>query len=206
MKISYDQLIGIYDNAMPEEWCNDVIKIFEQNIDSSFTRQEKEKIIGTKKQDRSLAGDSILPPKYLEYFDKVYKKTLSHYSNQYPSLGEILADFSTKIIDFKIQKTLPGEGYHLWHYENMPIVGYLERILVWTIYLNDVKEGGETEFLYQHKRISPKKGTICIFPAYFTHTHRGNPPLLNSKYIITGWHAYDKIHSISIPKHNITNE
>ena len=55
------------------------------------------------------------------------------------------------------------------------------------LYLNDVKEGGETEFLYQHKRYQPKEGTLLIFPAGFTHTHRGNPPISNDKYIVTGW-------------------
>jgi len=55
------------------------------------------------------------------------------------------------------------------------------------IYLNDVEEGGETEFLYYARRIKPTQGTLLIWPAYFTHAHRGNPPLSNTKYIITGW-------------------
>jgi hypothetical protein len=205
MKISHNQLIGIYDNAMPKEWCDDVIKIFEQNIKSSLTRQEREKIIGTQKQDRSLSGFGILPPKYIEHFYKIFKKTLFHYSNQYPTFTEIL-DHPTISEDFKLQKTLPGEGYHLWHYENINVEKYINRVLVWTVYLNDIKEGGETEFLYQHKRISPKKGTICLFPAYFTHTHRGNPPLSNPKYIATGWHSYKTILPNNMLKNITTNE
>ena len=55
------------------------------------------------------------------------------------------------------------------------------------LYLNDIDEGGETEFLYQHKRVPPKAGTIVIWPTGFSHTHRGNPPLSNTKYIVTGW-------------------
>tara|TARA_R110000868_G_scaffold16539_1_gene73910 strand:+ start:347 stop:526 length:180 start_codon:yes stop_codon:yes gene_type:complete len=55
------------------------------------------------------------------------------------------------------------------------------------LYLNDVEEGGETELLYQSRRIKPQKGTLTMFPASFTHTHRGNPPLSNDKYIVTGW-------------------
>jgi len=56
--------------------------------------------------------------------------------------------------------------------------------------LNDVKEGGETEFLYQSVRVSPKKGTLVIWPAAFTHVHRGNPPLSGTKYIMTSWLEY----------------
>jgi hypothetical protein len=62
-----------------------------------------------------------------------------------------------------------------------------ERLLAWSLYLNDVDEGGETEFLYQSMRIKPKMGTFVLWPAFFTHTHRGNPPLSGLKYIATGW-------------------
>jgi hypothetical protein len=36
-------------------------------------------------------------------------------------------------------------------------------------------------------RIAPKMGTLVLFPASFTHTHRGNPPLSGEKYFITSW-------------------
>jgi len=55
------------------------------------------------------------------------------------------------------------------------------------LYLNTVSEGGETEFLYLHRRIKPLQGRLLIFPASFTHTHRGNPPLSGDKYILTSW-------------------
>jgi len=54
-------------------------------------------------------------------------------------------------------------------------------------YLNDNFEGGETEFLYLNKRVSAKQGRIIIFPAGFTHVHRGNPPIGGEKYIVTSW-------------------
>ena len=57
-------------------------------------------------------------------------------------------------------------------------------------YLNDVTEGGETEFLYQKCRFKPEKNTLLVWPSQFTHIHRGNPPLSNDKYIITGWIEY----------------
>jgi hypothetical protein len=53
--------------------------------------------------------------------------------------------------------------------------------------LNDVEEGGETEFYYQDKKIKPKAGRMVIAPSGFTHTHRGNVPTSNDKYILTSW-------------------
>ena len=55
------------------------------------------------------------------------------------------------------------------------------------IYLNDDFENGETEFLYQQTRITPKEGKFIIFPCSWPWTHRGNPPIGGSKYIITSW-------------------
>ena len=62
------------------------------------------------------------------------------------------------------------------------------RFLVWSIFLNDVEEGGELEFLNYPVRVKPKKGSMVLFPPYFTHLHRGNPPISNNKYIATGWY------------------
>jgi hypothetical protein len=64
------------------------------------------------------------------------------------------------------------------------------RYLAYTVYLNTVEEGGETEFLYQKQRLKPEAGTLAIWPAAWTHVHRGNPPLSGSKYIITTWEEF----------------
>jgi len=55
------------------------------------------------------------------------------------------------------------------------------------MYLNEIEEGGETEFLYLNKRVKSKAGRVIIFPAGFTHTHRGNPPINQTKYILSSW-------------------
>ena len=55
------------------------------------------------------------------------------------------------------------------------------------MYLNNDFEGGETEFLYQKRRIQPEPGTIVIWPAQWTHQHKGNMVLSGNKYIVTGW-------------------
>ena len=86
----------------------------------------------------------------------------------------------------KIQRTEPGEGYHQWHCETFGR-GTRDRVLAYMLYLNDVDEGGETEFLYQHCRYKPVKGDLLIWPGHFTHVHRGNPPISGHKYIATGW-------------------
>jgi hypothetical protein len=87
---------------------------------------------------------------------------------------------------FKLHKVKKGGGYHLWHHE-VENYEYNNRVLAWMTYLKVPEEGGETEFLYQSKRIKPVVGTTLIWPAHFTHLHRGNPPLKGEKYYLTGW-------------------
>ena len=86
-----------------------------------------------------------------------------------------------------MQKTAPTEGYHMFHAENLNYNNNI-RTMAWMVYLNDVEEGGETEFLYQKKKFKPQKGDVLIWPGGFTHLHRGNPPISGDKYIATGWY------------------
>ncbi len=90
-------------------------------------------------------------------------------------------------------------GYPYWHSEVYPQAGHneaLHRVLLFMFYLNDVEEGGETEFYYQQRKISPKQGTMVIAPGYFTHTHRGNKPISNDKYILTSWILFNRAEQI----------
>jgi hypothetical protein len=89
------------------------------------------------------------------------------------------------------QKYDRGSGnYNYWHCEVFPEAPAnepLHRTLLFMFYLNDVAEGGHTEFFYQQRAIQPKAGRMVIAPAYFTHTHRGCVPVSGDKYILTSW-------------------
>jgi hypothetical protein len=102
-----------------------------------------------------------------------------------------LADLNFTLAPVNMQKYEKGKGgYHKWHSEISPThpqCEILHRVLLTIIYLNDVDEGGETEFFYQKRSVKPKKGTIVIAPAGFTHTHKGHVPLSSDKYIFASW-------------------
>jgi hypothetical protein len=97
-----------------------------------------------------------------------------------------------------IQKYLGDVGgYPRWHCElyppqNDPACEALHRTLLWTIYLNDGFGEGETEFLHQRRKITPKTGSLLIAPAGFTHTHRGNKPRGGDKFIATSWVLFQR--------------
>jgi hypothetical protein len=94
-------------------------------------------------------------------------------------------------------------GYPYWHCELYPkdaSAETLHRTLLWTLYLNDGFEAGETEFLYQQRRVRPQAGTLLLAPAAFTHTHRGNRPRGGDKYIATSWVLFQRAQALYGPK------
>lgn len=112
-----------------------------------------------------------------------------------PQLANLIPSFF-RFGDINLQEYEAGKGgYPYWHsevYPQLPDNDPLHRILLFMYYLNDVEEGGETEFYYQEKKVKPQKGTMVIAPAYFTHTHRGNVPISNDKYILTSWVLFNR--------------
>ena len=107
---------------------------------------------------------------------------LQEYAKTYSILGNIPLLY----FDVKAKKILPGAGYHDWHFESMELVS-ASRVTVVQLYLNTINEGGETEFLYMNKRIPAVEGRVVIFPSSYPYTHRGNPPIGQTKYILTTW-------------------
>jgi hypothetical protein len=105
-------------------------------------------------------------------------------------LGDLLrAVFRPGAINLQRYEANEG-GYPYWHCEHYPKEQNsesLHRTLLWTAYLNDDFEQGETEFFYQQRKVRPVTGTFVIAPSGFTHTHRGNMPKNGSKYIATSW-------------------
>ena len=193
MEATFNQHIGIFENAFQDSWCDEVISQFELNNTLLKTRDQywgSREIADDISLNLDQIEDSTLSKKLLDHLNKTLIVCWENYYQQkYPfSHGDFV------INGFKVQKTLPTGGYHVWHSEypthvldEFKDLDYLTRFGVYTIYLNDVEEGGETEFRFQSLRVPPKKGTLCFFPAGYTHIHRGNPPLSGEKYIVTGW-------------------
>jgi len=188
--VNINNFIGIYDNYILPEECNKAIKLYEdQNkFNNTINRIGFEEASILQKQDQQYFAapnnidvwwESLKP--MMVNFDLAWK----HYIKNVGADDAYGVPFH--FTDLKIQKTLPTEGYHVWHIEHGKGHSNEPRAFVFSIYLNDVEEGGETEFLHFSKRVKPKTGRIVIWPAGFPYVHRGNPPLSGEKYILTSW-------------------
>lgn len=205
MKGEFTDFIGIWENHVPKFVCDKLIKHIEYCLEEASHNGGD---VPDSLKDPSLDEDWGIMKGTTQFRNgnlgrKDFSVMLNYSSSQLCSemnqyLHACFLDYireygqltATPLIstDSKLQKTMPEGGYHVWHSESS---GYemAQRVLVWMIYLNDLPDGeAETEFLYQHKRIKPKRGTCVIWPAGFTHVHRGNPVYSENKYILTGWY------------------
>ena len=90
--------------------------------------------------------------------------------------------------DYMIQTYSKGGGFKNWHAENCaPVLS--KRILAFMTFLNDVPDGG-TMFRDQDIIIPAKKGLTLIWPAGFTHVHKGQISDKHEKQIVTGWYSF----------------
>ena len=185
---SINNFIGVYDNYITPEECNKAIKLFEDQVkfNNTVNRLDFEQSPVTQKQDQQFfAAESNL-----DIWWEDLKLTILNYDLAWKHYCKSTGAADGKeffYTNLKLQKTLPTEGYHVWHIEHGKGFENEPRAFVFSIYLNDVEDGGETEFLHFSKRVQPKAGRIVIWPAGFPYMHRGNPPLSGEKYILTSW-------------------
>ena len=126
-------------------------------------------------------------PHLFNLYEDSLIEILNLYEKEYPHSTESIPFVAT---GFNIQGYYPPTGgYHRFHYEkSYPHNVY--RHLVYMTYLNDVEDGGETEFLYQNVKIKPEKGLTLVWSADWFFTHKGHTSS-SEKYIITGWFEYN---------------
>lgn len=172
-----DRFIKTYDNILSEEG----ITFLKNKIDQQIIFEPRSKNVHL--QDKQFTIDPYFPDLAKDINEDILTNAFSHYVKEFPFLQTRGEWFTGTVL---LQKTSPSEGYHTWHCEDATYSD-VSRMVAWMVYLNDVEEGGETEFLYQSLRIKPKANMAVLWPGSFTHIHRGNPPLSGDKYILTGW-------------------
>lgn len=184
----FEDFIGIFDTDYD---TSDFIEYWEYQNKCGATFNRKG-LFGKERKAHARIDNSLVTEEfmldhacgypYMRSYNEVIGSCLGRYIDKY----EQLLHYRYQQVYLNVQKTLPQQGYHAWHDERGSM-GCNRRVAATMMYLNDVDEGGETEFLYQSKRYKPVKGRVLIWPAGFTHVHRGNPPLSGEKYIATSW-------------------
>ena len=189
--MSLKDFLETYDGFLSEKNAEEVLRVFESL--SSVATVTKEQGLpyfnkGRRKVCTSLTfsfEDTVNPSGPI--LESCIEAGLESYTNKYMFLREINQTGGSRwriCPTYNIQKYEgEREGYFTLHCEHA--AGYPFRMLAWMLFLNDAKSG--TEFPSQNRILKPKTGRLAIWPAAWTHPHRGVTPNQGLKYIATGW-------------------
>ena len=173
--------------------CDEIIKMFDDAHDRGLTFAGQSGAMGQARPEIKASTDFWLndcdklgPPE--KYRWPEYQAELNGFIDQYLEkykFFEYGGMFTSRHLP-QIQHYKPGEGYHKWHIDGAQM-NSCDRAMVYMTYLNDVTEGGGTMFYHQNVTTKAVKGKTLIFPAGYTHLHKGEISETQHKYILTGW-------------------
>lgn len=168
--------------------CLDLIVDFSKNVKFNNGGISINQNRSTNKKHKDSFDFPLSEYPYFQEYCAYLQKSVERYISEYEFCN---SGSPWRIIQSpNIQKYDPGQAFHSFHSERNSFNEInMTRHLVFMTYLNDVSDGGETEFYYQKIKVKPEKGLTLIFPSDWTHTHRG---LISNeeKLIITGWFNY----------------
>lgn len=174
--------IRVYDNALEDGFCANLIAGFEQmsesqNRNGRGVRPGLDNSAWTEMNIGALADKA-----FLGFFLAQIETYLARYNSEL-SLT-IPVPIRPRTDRLTLKRYRPG-GDELFepHFDSIDIVS--SRYLVFLWYLNDVDDGGETEFCDLGIKVVPRAGRLLMFPPYWMFQHAGRAPISGDKYILS---------------------
>jgi hypothetical protein len=175
-----EDFFGIYDGALSADFCRNTIQRFENDP----------------RKIRGLVGEGVYRPEFkgtteIDFNEipegwqdvvSTISQNLKHHLRLYmKQWGRAFKDVDITHEGFRMSRYDPGEIFN-WHSDN--IGSALSRVITAMWYLNDVDEGGETEYMWNGRAVKPVEGRMVLIPVGWTYYHRSAPPVTGPKYII----------------------
>jgi len=171
--------------ALPDFLCDDMIARFEANeadqyagrvgsaMGSNTALKKTTDVIASGKEHWKDVDNNLF---------RSLAMALKEFKEIYPYFGD-MSRF--KDMGYNLQRYREGEYYH-WHVDaDNEALAPRQLVALW--YLNDVEEGGQTDFIFQNASVTPEKGKLMLFPPFWTHEHRAAVVTKGVKYIATTW-------------------
>ena len=175
-------------NIRNDDMCNQIINFFEENK----LLQHKGTVGKGINQTIKKTTDITISPNDLKndefkcfnnYMDELHKCFID-YQHQWPFMKSMIKNIDIRT--FNVQKYLKGDHFSAVHTERTNLQ-FSDRVFAWMTYLNNVEDGGATNFSHYGISVKPEIGKTLIWPAEWTHAHNGGIVNSGKKYIITGW-------------------
>ena len=181
-RIQLNQCVQVYDNALSADFCTRMI--------DSFNQMQQLHVPNGRGLVAGLEGSAWTELNITPLSDTAFKgffvTQIEEYLGRYNSTLSLQLPVPSRpfLEDIRIKRYRAGTDEKFEpHYDAANKM--CNRYLVFLWYLNDVAEGGETEFADLGLRVQARAGRLLMFPPYWMFQHAGLPPLSNDKYIVS---------------------
>ena len=177
--------------AVEKNICSEILNLYKNSEESIYNGITKGGLMKTVKNTRDM-NFPLGNAKWIKYEHIIYnaiQRALKNYTNWLDKERNINIRNSMLVADnFLIQSYKQNEGMYKEHHDASVYYNRkMNRMITFIIYLNDVEEGGETDFFRGNIKIKPEVGKIVLFPATWCYPHKAVTPISSDKTIITGW-------------------
>ena len=186
MKDFKDLIYEMHD-ALDQKTCDDIIQRFRHDDRKAPGITTSGEVMPELKKSMDLAISDL---DEWEDIDRTLFQSLAENLEEYSKqileiIGNPLWSSEIKDTGYNIKRYRQNDYYN-WHVDCQTYIEGWTRTIAGIWYLNEVEEGGETEFAFGHK-VVPEIGKLILFPATWNFPHRGLSPIKGNKYIITSF-------------------
>ncbi|MEO9078428.1 MAG: 2OG-Fe(II) oxygenase [Rhodanobacter sp.] len=171
-----------FDNALDPDLCQRMIGSFQQ-LNRHQMRNERGAITALP----ASAWTELNVSKVADAsFETLFREQILHYLELYNQQTQLTLPVPSRDRreNLRIKRYLAQQSDQFQpHFDALDYT--CNRYMVFLWYLNDVDEGGETEFCDLGLRISARAGRLLMFPPYWMFQHAGLTPRSGDKYIIS---------------------
>ena len=171
-------MIKVYDNAAPAALCEQVMSLFEIS-DHRYVGKP-----GSGISDKKNVTELYIDP-HLDTFSAIDQQLFAIFSDYAQQYFSHFDWFNPRYRDvgYFVKKYAKGQGHFDTHVD-VSVAKNAKRMLVMILYLNDVLEGGETEFVHTGHQVKPRQGRLLLFPPMWMYPHKSKLTLSGDKYTL----------------------
>ncbi len=177
-------LVRVYDDALDASFCDHVIELVGNDPDNQFRRPGQstwtEYLITHRPEPEWKAVEQV--------FLKSMAVALRDYAAQ-PAARSLGARFPSAFEHLKLKRyeASMGDGDHFPLHVDAFDAKTSVRVLAFLWYLNDVVDGGQTDFPALGVKVAARRGRLLVLPPLWMYEHRGEAPRSGDKFIVTSY-------------------
>lgn len=177
-------LVRVYPEQLPPAQCQELIAGFEGSPGDQVMRQGE----GNAPRFTELNLTQCWPDGHELAFDTILPVFEAYSRDLQISTGQWPAELAFE--ELRMKRYWPDGQDEFPEHVDVGDHASARRFLAALLYLNDVADGGATEFPLWGQQIQPRAGSVVVFPPLWPWLHAGRPPVSGAKYVVSTYLHY----------------